>query len=237
MTYALYCIFRTPSYSGVHILVCETDANYWRASTIRLFNRYKPYTGYGTCLEAKDITPGTRAYNLRERCIDQFTTNMLDDSSLISPILSRELSLDQTRSRYYGIRRVYKNACKMAVCFSLQEAGFKFDENVNQVSPYKVPTRDQFTINRWQASAFNAPGVYEKFLGGKRVAMVLWPATWMIDWHVPPDFRFKSQEEIDAQCPPDHDRYYRDEKGALHRVISSGVVLVEKDGREPPLEE
>ena len=209
MTYAIYYILRTSSYSGVHILVSETDANYWRASTIRLFNRYKPYTGHGTCLEEKDITPGTRAYSLRERCIDQFTTNMLDDSSLISPILSgRELSLNQTRSRYYEMRRCYKNACKMAVCFSLQEAGFQFDENANQVTPYKIPIRDQFTINRWQASVFNAPGVYDEFFEGKIVSMVLWPATWMTDWNVPPDFRFKSQEEIDARCPPDYDWYY-----------------------------
>lgn len=108
----------------------------------------------------------------------------------------------------------------MAVCFSLQEAGFQFDENVNQVAPYKMPSRDEFTINRWQASVFNAPGVYDEFLEGKRVALVLWPATWMTEWNVP--------EEIDAQCPPDYDRYYRDEKGALHRVISSGVVPVRK---------
>lgn len=124
----------------------------------------------------------------------------------------------------------------MAVCFSLQKAGFQCDENVNQVAPYKMPIRDQFTINRWHGSVFNAPGVYDEFLDGKRVAMVLWPATWMIEWDVPLDFR-KTREEIDAQYPPDYDRCYRDEKGLRHRVISSGVVLVEKDGRERPLEE
>lgn len=232
MAYPTYCILRTPSYSGFHILVSAASAHHWRASTIRLFNRYQPYNDNDTPVRAKDTTPGTRAYNLRERCIDQFTANILDDSSLISPILSpRELSLDETRRRYHGVRQCYKKASEMAVRISLHENGFHFDENVNQVAPYQMPIRNGFTINRWEASAFNASGVYDEFFEGKRVVMVLWPATGMIRW------KDRRSLAVDAEYPPDYDRCYRDENGDRHSLISSGVVLVEKDGREPPLEE
>ncbi|KAJ5407456.1 hypothetical protein N7465_008740 [Penicillium sp. CMV-2018d] len=119
----------------------------------------------------------------------------------------------------------------MAVRFSLHENGFHFDEKVNQVAPYQMPIRNGFTINRWEASAFNASGVYDEFFEGKRVVMVLWPANWMIMW------KDRRSLAVDAEYPPDYDRCYRDENGDHHSLISSGVVLVEKDGREPPLEE
>lgn len=122
----------------------------------------------------------------------------------------------------------------MAVRFYLQEAGIKFDESVKEVAPYQMPSRNPDDINRWVASTFNAPGIYKELLERRRVVLVLWPATWIIEWKVSPLVR-KSREKIDAKYPPDYDRCYRDEKGVHHAVISSGVVMVEKDGREPPL--
>jgi hypothetical protein len=123
----------------------------------------------------------------------------------------------------------------MAVRFSLQKAGFQFDESVKEVAPYQMPSRHPDDINRWVASDFNAPGIYKELLEGRRAVLVLWPATWIIEWKVSPHVR-KLREEIDAKYPPDYDRCYRDENGVHHAVISPGVVIVEKDGREPPLD-
>lgn len=145
-------------------------AHHWRASTIRLFNRYQAYNDSDTPLMAKDVTSGIRAYILRERCIDQFTSNILDNSSPISPMLSsRDLSPDETKSRYRGIRNCYKKACKIAVRFSLQKAGFQFDESVKEVAPYQMPSRHPDDINRWVASDFNAPGIYKGPLEGEEL--------------------------------------------------------------------
>ncbi|KAJ5577925.1 uncharacterized protein N7459_006889 [Penicillium hispanicum] len=228
--------------------VSATDANNWRASTIRLFNRYQEHTESDTPLEGKDVTPGLRSYNIREKCIDQFTTNILDSSSLIAPILSsKELSQDQTRLRYRGIRRCYKSACKMAVRFSLHTPGIRFDDNVTEVAPYKVPRYDPhgLDVNRWVASIFSGPSIYKELLEGRRVVLVLWPATWMIEWHEPPHIRRwrelsadvrKRREEKLARYITDYDRQYRDENGDEHVITASGIVVVEKDGRESPID-
>lgn len=187
---------------------------------------------------AKDPTPGTRSYNLRERCIDKFTSDMLDSSSLITPMLSpRKLSLDQIKLRYQGIRECYKTASDMAVRFYIQRAGIKFDESVKEVAAYKIPRDDENALNRWVASVFNCSGTNtDDLFEGKRAVMVLWPATWIIQWKVSPDIRERWQE-MDAKYPPNYDLAYRDARGVHHGVISSGIVLVEKDGREPPLTE
>jgi hypothetical protein len=230
--------------------VSAAGAHHWRTSTVRLFNRYqacddpvsaedvKPgipsYNLREREIEAKDVKPGIRSYNLRERCIDQFTSNILDNSSLISPMLSpRELSPDETKLRYREIRMCYKKACDMAVLFYVQKGGIQFDESVKEVAPYQIPSRHPYAINRWVASNFNKPA-RDEFLEGRRAVLVLWPATWIIEWEVSPNVR-KSREEMDAKYPPDYDRCYRDAQGVHHGVISSGIVIVEKDGREPPL--
>lgn len=163
---------------------------------------------------AKDVTPGIRAYNLRERCIDHFTSKILDSSSLIAPMLSsRQLSPEETKTRFRGLRDCYKKACNMAVRFSLQKAGFRFDESVKEVAPYQLPSNDPNDINRWVASTFIGPSIYKELLEGRRAVLALWPATWIIEWKVSPDVR-KLLEEIDAIHPPDYDRCYRDGKGS-----------------------
>jgi hypothetical protein len=184
---------------------------------------------------ARDVTPGIRSYNLRARCIDQFTVNMLDSSSLISPMLStKELSQEQVQSRYHGMRECYSTACRIAVGLYSQKAGFHFDESVKEVARYQIPDKDK--VNRWVASTFNAPDIYREFLSGREVVMVLWPAIWITEWKVPADIKYW-REKHDAEHPPDYDQCYRDEKGVHHAVIASGVVLVEKDGGESPLDE
>lgn len=127
---------------------------------MRLLNRYRAYDDSDTPLMEKEAIPGIRAYKLREKCIDQSTSNILDSSSLISPMLSqRELSPDETKSRYLGIRNCYKNAGKVAARLYLQKAGFQSDESVKEVAPYQIHSRNPDNINRWVASAFNAPGI------------------------------------------------------------------------------
>jgi hypothetical protein len=38
-----------------------------------------------------------------------------------------------------------------------------------------------------------------------------------------------------ANYPPDYDQCYRDEMGVYNVIVASGIVAVEKDGREPPM--
>lgn len=123
------------------------------------------------------------------------------------------------------------------VRFYIQRAGIKFDESVKEVAAYKIPRDDENALNRWVASVFNCSGTNtDDLFEGKRAVVVLWPATWIIQWKVSPDIRERWQE-MDAKYPPNYDLAYRDARGVHHGVISSGIVLVEKDGREPPLTE
>jgi hypothetical protein len=184
---------------------------------------------------AKDVTPGIRSYNLRQKCIDQFTADILHSSSLISPMLStEELSPERIQSRYRAMRECYSTATEIAVRLYVQEGGFNFDESVEKVAPYQVP--DKVKANRWVAATLNAPDMDQPSFEGRRAVMILWPTTWITEWKVPADIK-KWREEYDAKHPPDYDWCYRDEKGVHHAVIASGIVLYEKDGRELPLSE
>lgn len=146
---------------------------------------------------------------------------------------TKELSPEQIKFRYHGMRRCYSTASEIAVLLYIQEAGFRFDDSVKKLAPYRLPDKEK--ANRWVASTFNAPDIYGQYLKGGRVVMILWPTIWVTQWEVPANTKHW-WHKYSAKNPPDYDRSYRDKEGVQHAVIASGVVLVEKNGEEPPLD-
>ena len=90
-------------------------------------------------------------------------------------------------------------------------------------------------LERWLASKYCAEHVYDQLFNDKRPVLVMWPTIWQIRWKKVPHRERKEIGECEAKEPIDYDRFYRDEQGSIHRLVASGVVMVEKDGREPPL--
>jgi hypothetical protein len=132
------------------------------------------------------------------------------------------------------MRECYSTASEIAILLYIQEFGFHFDDSVKKVAPYQLP--DKGKPNRWVASTLNAPDIYLQYLQGGRVVMILWPTIWLTN----PEIRDVTKHWWDkywAKNPTDYDRCYRDEEGVFHAVIASGVVVVEKNGEEPPLDE
>ncbi|KAJ5721017.1 uncharacterized protein N7483_008951 [Penicillium malachiteum] len=233
--------------------VDELSAERWRISTVQMMNRYlepiaRPKTEPIWPVEAWDCTTGIRSWNIRQRYVNQLVRNMLDRSSLISPMLldhvpEKELDTKEPFRRDGLLRRCYEQACEFAVqMWTRDGSAFRFDENINEIGPFtelENPERDKRHYKRWWTSGYDhydCPFDHssEDSYKGRETAIIFWPTIWTIHYkhlHVPPRSReaFGGRSSIEGR-----EWIYMDDRDWLYEVLASGRVYLAGRGLVKP---
>ncbi|KAJ5726667.1 uncharacterized protein N7483_008024 [Penicillium malachiteum] len=241
------------------LCVDELSAEKWRISTVQMMNRYleptaRPKTDPIWPVEAWDCTTGIRSWNIRQRYVNQLVRNMLDRSSLISPMLldhdpKKELDSEHPFHRDGLLRRCYEQACDFAVQMWVRdESMIRFEDKINKIGPYTLPkypdgagTR---TTKRWWSGGHDGhdtlfDGLTGELHEGRETTMILWPAIWDVYCRhitVPPRSlnSFFSRHGGRSNLERGKEDIYVDERDWVYTIIACGYVYLAGRGFVKP---
>ncbi|KAJ5720066.1 hypothetical protein N7493_006944 [Penicillium malachiteum] len=232
--------------------VDEVGAEEWRTSTVQMMNRYlEPRTGPTTApihpVEAWDTTTGVRSWNIRQRYVNQLVRNMLDRSSLISPMLldhdpKKELETEEPFRREGLLRQCYELACDFGVQLWVNSLSFRFEENINEIGPYtKRPASRQSLLRhkRWWAGGqhfSDTPVDYAKDNeAGRQAVVIFWPTIWCV-WNGQDGkeslYSYGGRKGVEGV---EHKEWiYVDDRDWVYEVLASGHVYIAGKGKVKP---
>ncbi|PLB51551.1 hypothetical protein P170DRAFT_422559 [Aspergillus steynii IBT 23096] len=189
------------------IKVDRPQAHHWREQTVHLMNKLRP-------IQTRDSSVGVRSLRLRRRIARHLATKMLSKSSLLYPLIKKDVDDRKKAERFRWMVRIYRDAAKKSVMFWVDECGYEFHHDIHQVG--LSDENSQFYQLEPQSffACMDNPN-------GRRAVLLLAPLVWQLQFGFEP----VTQEMLDDDCTPDP----VDEDGHPNSVVCRGQIVVSKD--------